>query len=402
MREAKALVPRAVTVVVLGDVGRSPRMQYHCASLLGRGVEVTLVGYRGEACIQALESNPLLHKALFEPTLSGGGWRWLKSRAYLAFGVVKAVTLMLRLLAALLFSPVQPDLVLVQNPPAIPTLAAAWLACRLRGCALVIDWHNLGFTMLPHRGDGHPVRRLARLYERVCAGGADAHLCVTRAMRHWLRENFGVEASVLHDRPPDFFRPTSLPVAHGLFLRLAPQLSAVFERCGCPIPSVVVGASVNGGGGSASAVQAATGSQEKERYGTNQSTPRARAGATETTPFTRRLTGGGEAELLPGRPALLVSSTSWTLDEDFSLLLEALVRLDAACGDDGGDSGVGPLRLVVVVTGKGPQRRKYERRMAALRMRHMAVCTAWLEAADYPLLLGCADLGVSLHTSTSG
>ena len=45
-------------VVVLGDVGRSPRMQYHTVSLSEMGDEhntsVTLIGYSGEECIESL------------------------------------------------------------------------------------------------------------------------------------------------------------------------------------------------------------------------------------------------------------------------------------------------------------------------------------------------------------
>lgn len=37
-----------VQVVVLGDVGRSPRMQYHCLSLVRQDFTVDLVGYGGE------------------------------------------------------------------------------------------------------------------------------------------------------------------------------------------------------------------------------------------------------------------------------------------------------------------------------------------------------------------
>lgn len=59
-------------------------------------------------------------------------------------------------------------------------------------------------------------------------------------------------------------------------------------------------------------------------------------------------------------------------------------------------------RLLFVVTGKGPERAKYRKLMRGLDLRRVAFRTAWLDAADYPLLLGAADLGVCLHTSSSG
>ena len=39
---------RHVIVVVLGDVGRSPRMQYHALSLAKRGFSVTFLGFCSE------------------------------------------------------------------------------------------------------------------------------------------------------------------------------------------------------------------------------------------------------------------------------------------------------------------------------------------------------------------
>jgi hypothetical protein len=39
---------RTVQVVVLGDIGRSPRMQYHALSLAKHGARVYLIGYKGE------------------------------------------------------------------------------------------------------------------------------------------------------------------------------------------------------------------------------------------------------------------------------------------------------------------------------------------------------------------
>lgn len=39
----------SVQVVVLGDIGRSPRMQYHALSIAKNGGWVDLIGYKGES-----------------------------------------------------------------------------------------------------------------------------------------------------------------------------------------------------------------------------------------------------------------------------------------------------------------------------------------------------------------
>merc|ERR1711865_822657 len=59
--------------------------------------------------------------------------------------------------------------------------------------------------------------------------------------------------------------------------------------------------------------------------------------------------------------------------------------------------------MVFVVTGKGPQREMYEKKMKTMKLAKdgFHFLTMWLEAADYPLLLGSADLGICLHTSSS-
>ena len=43
----KQKIARSVQVVVLGDIGRSPRMQYHAISIAKHGGRVQLIGYQG-------------------------------------------------------------------------------------------------------------------------------------------------------------------------------------------------------------------------------------------------------------------------------------------------------------------------------------------------------------------
>eukprot|EP00913_Durusdinium_trenchii_P016167 g15193.t1 len=50
-----------VAVIVLGDIGRSPRMQYHAVSLAKHGCEVSLVGYAGAQPTAEVLSHPRIH-----------------------------------------------------------------------------------------------------------------------------------------------------------------------------------------------------------------------------------------------------------------------------------------------------------------------------------------------------
>jgi len=43
---------------------------------------------------------------------------------------------------------------------------------------------------------------------------------------------------------------------------------------------------------------------------------------------------------------------------------------------------------VCVCVGKGPQKDHYRKLIDSLHLEHVEICTPWLEAEDYPVLLG--------------
>ena len=106
--------------------------------------------------------------------------------------------------------------------------------------------------------------------------------------------------------------------------------------------------------------------------------------------------------ILSGKCRLLVSSTSWTPDEDFSVLLEAL----STYSQKAITTHPQLPEILAIITGKGPEKEKYVLQIEKLKskgkLEMVTVKTAWLSLDDYASLLGSADLGVSLHTSSSG
>ncbi|XP_016069978.1 PREDICTED: chitobiosyldiphosphodolichol beta-mannosyltransferase isoform X1 [Miniopterus natalensis] len=344
-RWRRGLTARHVVVVVLGDVGRSPRMQYHALSLAKCGFSVTFLGFcNSKPHDEFLQNDRIRITHLTELQRLAAGPRILQYGVKVVFQVVHLLwKLMCSQPAAYIF---------LQNPPGLPAIAVCWFVGCLCGSKLVIDWHNYGYSImgLVH-GPSHCLVLLAKWYEKLFGRLSHLNLCVTSEMREDLAENWGIKAVTLYDKPASFFKETPLDLQHRLFMKLGRTYS-VF---------------------------------------------RASSEATERSAFTEKDAKSGMVTRLRGRPALLVSSTSWTEDEDFSILLAALEKFEQLILN-----GESLPSLVCVITGKGPLKEYYSRLIGQKHFQHIQVCTPWLEAEDYPLLLGSADLGVCLHKSSSG
>lgn len=212
----------------------------------------------------------------------------------------------------------------------------AGLTCISRGTRLLIDWHNYGWTILAGtRGRSHPFVKISKLYE--CIAGQHlptANLTVTHAMKAELQ------------RPP---YSVTAPI-HTMHDRPAGIFKPIYDS-------------------------------------------RPRETLLHAVPVTTDLADA----IFSGKMRLLVSSTSWTPDEDFSLLLAALVTYGASAKR---------MPLLVVITGRGPQKAMYEAAVARLaadgQLPDITVRTAFLSFEDYAKLLAVADLGICLHMSSSG
>lgn len=203
-----------------------------------------------------------------------------------------------------------------------------------------MDWHNFGFSILALKmGSNHPLVRISKWYEKRFSRYATAHICVTEAMASVLKKDFALEGG------PVF----------ALHDRPASHFQPIFDS-------------------------------------------HARRESMASLPLTESVRSG----LKIGNTEVLVSSTSWTPDEDFSILINALCEYSELA------TTIKPHlpRVLAIITGKGPQKGMYLERITQLhnagKLNKVVIQTAWLAFVDYARLLASASLGVSLHTSSSG
>jgi len=198
---APALEGMNVLVLVQGELAQSPRMLNHARALSDAGATVALAGYT-----QVPLPDDITRTArLSVRRISEAGAERLDSvpRAfYLPAAASKATLTTMRLGWLLSAVTGRFDVAIVQNPPALPALPLALLAARARRARVIVDWHGHTAATLGLRlgRDGSVVRQVSRI-EGWFARRASHHLAVSDALREDLRQRFGIDAAVLHDRP---------------------------------------------------------------------------------------------------------------------------------------------------------------------------------------------------------
>ncbi|KAG2382292.1 hypothetical protein C9374_005494 [Naegleria lovaniensis] len=332
-------------VFVLGDIGHSPRMQYHSLSIAKLNESNHHVDFVG-----LYDSDPheqvLNQKNLKINRLASQWWNWVNYVMrihflfFLVFAPLKVILqfLVMSIQLSYIFNrnpfgahSTPKKILLTQNPPAIPTLFLFWMLQKINLIKLdeyIIDWHNYGFSILALSRKNKYLIKFAQYLEfNFVKGCATHHLCVSEKLKEDLVTRLKIDpttVTVMYDRPPEMF---------------GKNLSSS-ERNGL-LENVL-------------------------KIDTHRNFK------------------------------LIVSSTSWTEDEDFSVLLSAIIDLENKLKNMSS-----PLYLEFVITGKGPQKEYYLQKIASLNLNYCKIQTGYLSYSDYTKLLASSDVGVCLHYSSS-
>ena len=225
-----------------------------------------------------------------------------------------------------------------------------WIMCKIRGSKFIIDWHNYGYTILKVNNRPNFLVNLACKYEKYFGKKSDLNFCVSQAEKRDLKKEFGIDAVCLPDRPvKGLFKFLNEEEANELYKKYPNELSSLFDS---HLP-----------------------------------------------------------ENKKNKPIVMISSTSWTPDEDFSILLESFIKTEEMILEhieDKEQKTLGNItkdkikKILFLITGRGPLRDNFMKKVSEANLKYFDVKSIWLESDDYPKLLSLVDLGISLHYSSSG
>jgi beta-1,4-mannosyltransferase len=331
-------------VLVLGRLEQSPRMLAHATALARAGFRVTLAGYGtadvSHPRIEVVSLSSEAPVSVHAATMRTR--RWTARVLYFSRAVGVLLGRFRQALCCLERVPAW-DLLIIQNPPAFPTFfLALWFRwkCARRHALTFIDWHNTTHSIMKlNRAPDMAVGIASRLEYRLGKAIADAHLSVTATLQTCLQD--------------------AMQLSAGRFLVLPDR----------PMRTWI------------------------DQW--QQQTTNVAARSALRRAWCGRVLQCSDAALerMVSEP-WLCSATSWTSDEPMELLFEAVGILEREYGWSGH----------LFITGRGPLRSQYvETIWPKLGLRQWQLHALWLPSrAEYAQLLACADVGVSMHISSSG
>jgi len=343
--------PFNVAVLVVGDLNRSPRMLNHCISLTDSFPqinEVSLIGYNGGDIRSDISTNKKIKQYYIRQGINKF-LRKLPKFLFIFVALIKIITQIFSL-SWILFRIPKFRFLILQNPPGIPSMLICWIICKIRGSKFIIDWHNYGYTILKVNNRPKFLVNLACRYEKYFGKKSDVNFCVSQAEKRDLKKEFGIDAVCLPDRPvKGLFKFLNENEANELYKKYPNELSSLID---CHLP-----------------------------------------------------------EKKDNKPIVMISSTSWTPDEDFSILLDSFIKTEEMILESIEDKGQKNLmnvdkekikKVLFLITGRGPLRDSFMKKVSEAKLKYFDVKSIWLESDDYPKLLSLVDLGISLHYSSSG
>ena len=344
-------IPFNVAVLVVGDLNRSPRMLNHCIALTESFPninEVSLIGYDGGDIRSDIANNSKIKQYHFFQKIN----KFLRKLPRILFIFVALLKIILQTISLtwILLRIPKFRFLILQNPPGIPSMLICWIICKIRGSKFIIDWHNYGYTILKVNNRPNFIVNLAYKYEKYIGKKSDLNFCVSRAEKRDLKKQFNIDAICLPDRPvKGLFKFLNEIEANDLYKNYPNELYSLIDT-----------------------------HLEKNQN---------------------------------KKPIVMISSTSWTPDEDFSMLLDAFIKTEEMIKESIEDKTQKDIynitedkikKILFLITGRGPMRDKFMEKISEANLKFFDVKSIWLESDDYPKLLSLVDLGVSLHYSSSG
>ena len=348
--EDDAKKQRHAVVLVLGDFGHSPRMQNHAISLLSKGYEVTVIAYKnGSMMKEKLRENDGFRFV----GISRLNFLRLKKKTKIPSFVPSiayfALRVLLQFLQVLLCLFFETGKVKVTNVLVQnPPCLPTFLAC-----AVAKRWmkEKVKFTIDWHNL-GYSIFSMQRK-----RGGKDMLVRVMKAYEKYFLRYFDHHLTVTEKMKDFLVREWRVD---------ATQISVVKDAPG----------------------------EQFLRLNTNATREKKKGFRKKTSDVVN-----------------VVSSTSWTPDEDFDVLLNAAVLYDEKAKEASGGARTATKKkkktkqrlphLNILITGRGDLRESFETRAKEAKLKHVSFSYAWLPIHEYPERLSMSDVGLCLHQSSS-